>query len=115
MKTKEQYIMLFVLHISANPWFVELEDRSFHYQGLSAVTKDGVDCQRWDAHTPHEHDYTDPRYFPDATVEEAGNYCRRMDERWPWCYTMSGTRWEWCGKLDLLCTTCKYVQPLKCC
>ena len=74
-----------------------------------------MQCQRWDAQTPHGHDYTDPRYFPDATVEEAGNYCRRMDERWPWCYTMSGTRWEWCGKLDLLCTICKYLQPFKCC
>ena len=90
----------------------QLEGRSVHYRGKLAVTEDGVACQRWDAQTPYAHGYTNPIYFPDATVEEAGNYCRRLDERWPWCCTNSS--WDWCGKLELICSACKYAFESKC-
>ena len=106
----------FLVHISANPWFVELESRSARYQGQHALTENGVVCQRWDAQIPRSHLYSDPRYFPDATVEEAGNYCRRLDAIWLWCYTISGdTRWDWCGKLELLCTGCKLISNFEFC
>ena len=111
-KAKNFDITHFVMHASANPWFVELEGRSDHYRGQNAVTEDGVVCQRWDAQIPYVHRYTVPILFPDATVEEAGNYCRRLDERWPWCYTTSS--WDWCGKLELICSVCKYVFEFKC-
>ena len=104
---KRFYIVQFVIRVSANPWFVEFEGRSWYYQGHQGITETGLVCQRWDAQTPESHDYTDPKYFPDATIEEAGNYCRRMDGEWPWCYTTTGGRWDYCGKLDLLCTSSK--------
>ena len=89
--------------ILADPWFVELEYLSIDYQGRIALTEDGVVCQRWDTHSPQSHGYTDPSMFPDATIEEAGNYCRQLSELWPWCYTITSQRWDYCGRLDLLC------------
>ena len=83
---------------------------SSYYVGQHAITKTGLVCQRWDVRTPQWHSYTDPKDFPDATIAEAGNYCRRMDEVWPWCYTITEQRWDWCGKLDLLCTSSKWCQ-----
>ena len=100
---------------SANPWFVELVPQSFHYQGKHALTKDNVVCQRWDSQIPHEHTFTDASQYPDATVQDAENYCRGRDsEPWPWCYTTSSVRWEFCGKLELLCNNSKYISKLKC-
>ena len=91
----------------ANPWFIELANQTFHYQGRHALTEGGLVCQRWDAHTPHSHGHTNPDEFPDATIEEAHNYCRGLDEVWPWCYTpLPSVLWRYCGKLELLC--CKY-------
>ena len=100
-------IVQFVIRVSANPWFVELEGRSWYYQGQHGITETGLVCQSWNAQTPQSHDYIEPQKFPDATVEEAGNYCRRMDAEWPWCFTITGGRWDYCGKLDLLCTSSK--------
>ena len=88
---------------SATPWFVELESRSLRYQGRHALTKEGVVCQRWDTQKPHSHNLRDLSRFPDATVEEAGNNCRRSHKSWPWCFTTSNRRWDFCGKLELLC------------
>ena len=99
---------------SANPWFVELVSQSFHYQGKHALTKDNVVCQRWDSQTPHDHSLTDASQYPDATVQDADNYCRGIgSEPWPWCYTMSSVSWEFCGKLELLCNSSKYISKLK--
>ena len=89
---------------SANPWFVELGNQTFHYQGRQALTEGGLVCQRWDAQTPCSHGHTDPDGYPDATVEEAGNYCRGLDSAWPWCYTISpDMRLQYCGISELLC------------
>ena len=91
---------------SANPWFVKISPRSINYQGRNAVTKDKVDCQRWDVQTPHDHTYTDS-FFLEDTVGEASNYCRQLGgEPWPWCYTTSDPRWDFCGKLELYCGKC---------
>ena len=107
--------MHFAIDNPANPWFVELEGRSIYYQGQHAVTIDGVECQPWDTQTPKSHGYTEARHFPDKTVEDAGNYCRRMDEIWLWCYTMTTSeRWDWCGKFELICDPSKgELQSLK--
>ena len=101
------------MHTSAYPWYVETSGRSLSYQGRHAVTKDGEECQRWDAQTPNSHKYIDARYHPDATLEEAGNYCRGMGNRWPWCYTVASQRWNYCGILELLCDTSKCELQLK--
>ena len=59
------------------------------YAGGISVTVSGLSCQRWDAQYPHQHNPTSPDQFPDATVEDAENYCRNPDnsEEGPWCYT----------------------------
>ena len=92
---------------SANPWFVKICPRSINYQGLYTVTKDNVDCQRWDVQTPHDHTYTDSSFYLEDSVGEASNYCRQLGgEPWPWCYTTSDQRWDFCGKLELYCGKC---------
>ncbi len=46
------------------------------YTGTKDTTEDGVTCQRWDSQTPHDHGWTDPNKFPDATLSDAANHCR---------------------------------------
>ena len=59
------------------------------YAGTISSTWTERMCQRWDTQAPHQHEYTDPDLFPDATLEEASNYCRNpnADPAGPWCYT----------------------------
>ena len=60
------------------------------YDETISSTLTGLTCQRWDSQSPHEHNYTDPRFFPDATLDEVRNYCRTPDgSDWPWCFTTS--------------------------
>ena len=73
------------------------------YTGTANRTISGLACQRWDAQTPHSHTFTDPKAYPDTTLEDAANYCRNpapSDGVGLWCFTMdSGTRWEVCEEV----------------
>ena len=64
-------------------------------------TVTGKECQRWDKQTPHSHVFNDAVWFPDASVEDAENYCRNPGKEQPggpWCYTTdSSVRWEYCN------------------
>ena len=69
------------------------------YSGTVSQTVSGRDCQQWSAQGPHQHDFTDPDLFPDASVADADDYCRNPDGRadGPWCHTMDAeTEWEYC-------------------
>ena len=69
------------------------------YTGHVGTTETGKTCQRWDAQFPHSHSMTDPRMFPDDTMDDAANYCRNPDVglKGPWCYTTDPSeRWEFC-------------------
>ena len=68
------------------------------YSGTISVTRQNIDCQRWDSQNPHEHGYTDPSLFPDATLADAANFCRKPDGNdFPWCYTTSAEQhWDYC-------------------
>ena len=68
------------------------------YSGTISVTRQHIDCQRWDSQHSHEHRYTDPSRFPDATLADAANYCRKPDGKdLPWCYTVSADQlWDYC-------------------
>lgn len=68
------------------------------YTGHHRITMFGRTCQRWDSQTPHGHDRNKPSIFPDATLEDAANYCRNPDnENGLWCYTTDpDKRWEYC-------------------
>ena len=60
------------------------------YKETISSTLSGLTCQRWDSQSPHKHHYTDPSFFPDATLEDVANYCRTPDgSSWPWCFTTS--------------------------
>lgn len=66
------------------------------YQGTKNVTKNGLECQRWDSKEPHSYDRP-PNVFPE--VQNAENYCRNAggEEPMPWCYTMNPqVRWQHC-------------------
>ncbi|XP_045168669.2 plasminogen-like [Mercenaria mercenaria] len=66
------------------------------YKGFKRVTKDNVQCQRWDAQSPHKHKYTNPDDYPDASLADASNYCRSPEGSRPWCYTTGSKRWDYC-------------------
>ena len=51
------------------------------YMGSVAVTSSGVECQRWDAQTPHAHSFTDENMFPDRDWNALANKCRCPDNR----------------------------------
>ena len=73
------------------------------YRGTLNVTKNGLDCQRWDSQSPHKHTRDNDVMFPDNTVSEAENYCRNPDDEpfGPWCYTTDpNTRWNYCDVPD---------------
>ncbi|XP_060587548.1 plasminogen-like [Ruditapes philippinarum] len=58
---------------------------------------DNIPCQRWDTSYPHVHKYTHSDYYPDESVEEAGNFCRSTSgAQIPWCYTTGSKRWQYC-------------------
>ena len=55
------------------------------------MTETGHLCQAWASNYPNDHsnkpETYDPDNFPDATIEDAGNYCRNPDNsKKPWCY-----------------------------
>ena len=67
--------------------------------GTQSITKSGRQCQRWDSQSPHRHSYTADSMFPDATVADAGNFCRNPggQKAGLWCYTSDRTKqWEYC-------------------
>ena len=70
--------------------------RGFEYAGRTNVSASGVPCQRWDLQGPRTHKATDIAGFPDATFDDATNYCRNPSkpdgERGskPWCYLAIG-------------------------
>ncbi|CAH1786996.1 unnamed protein product, partial [Owenia fusiformis] len=77
----------------------KLEKLGKQYMGRVSETHDDIQCQRWDAQTPHSHSKKDPSNFPDKTLADANNYCRNPDNEpeGPWCYTMDEEiRWQYC-------------------
>ncbi|CAH1247164.1 PLAT [Branchiostoma lanceolatum] len=76
------------------------EDGGRSYRGTATETADGVQCQRWDEQSPHEHQNT-PEIKPDAGLDE--NYCRNPSPDGaqlfePWCYTTDPQqRWAYCN------------------
>uniref|UniRef100_A0A671EBK8 Plasminogen n=1 Tax=Rhinolophus ferrumequinum TaxID=59479 RepID=A0A671EBK8_RHIFE len=78
----------------------ECEDECMHcsgenYEGKISTTMSGLECQPWNAQSPHAHGYI-PSKFPNKKLKM--NYCRNPDgEPRPWCFTMDPTkRWEFC-------------------
>ena len=70
------------------------------YNGIRSNTITNRTCQRWDSQSPHHHQEYTADDFPDASVEEASNYCRNPDfsPLGPWCYTTySSMRVEYCN------------------
>ena len=82
------------------------------YKGHKSITVSGRQCQAWASQSPHGHSYTDDDMYPDASVEDASNYCRNPDSGWDggiWCYTTDPDKsWELCSVI-----TCG--QSLLCC
>ncbi|XP_035669536.1 atrial natriuretic peptide-converting enzyme-like isoform X2 [Branchiostoma floridae] len=84
------------------------EDGGRSYRGTVKDTADGMECQRWDEQTPHEHQNT-PEIKPDAGLEK--NYCRNPSPDGaqlfrPWCYTTDPQqRWAYCNVQECEGTT----------
>ena len=94
---------MFNIFFPVGPWFFTGMITNKNYQGRVNVTATGKPCQRWDAQTPHTHDWVDAD-FPEGSLEEAADFCRYLgDVIRPWCYTLTGTNWEYCSVQDIVC------------
>ena len=85
------------------PWRHVLATAIQSYRGNFSTTVSGEPCLPWSqSNEPHE-------LFPDATREDAMNYCRNpgSEENWLWCYTSND--WDYCPKQELLCNMGKWL------
>ncbi|XP_060607657.1 plasminogen-like [Ruditapes philippinarum] len=94
------FFILFVVEVrivAADDECFQLGEFKF-YTGNKSTTQSGLECQRWDKQTPHEHKYTADK-FPEQSLCKAKNYCRDPGgDGFTWCYTTDpDTRWEACG------------------
>ena len=67
------------------------------YSGDIAMTSSQLPCKRWDAEPGNEN--SDPDLFPDASLEDASNFCRNPDDKpgGPWCYIdKAADQWDYC-------------------
>ncbi|XP_017786059.1 PREDICTED: tyrosine-protein kinase transmembrane receptor Ror2 [Nicrophorus vespilloides] len=74
-----------------------VKDTGRFYQGKLNMTKEGLECQRWDSQTPHKHDR--PLHFL-PEIQGAENFCRNAggEEHIPWCFTTNASvRWQHCN------------------
>ena len=72
-------------------------ETSSSYTGAVSQTRAGLQCQRWDSQSPHQHIYNKTELFIDGRLPE--NYCRNVlvENLEPWCYTTDPhTRWGYC-------------------
>ena len=51
-------------------------NRGFDYQGRKNTTVSGLTCQAWNSQTPHQYNFTEAYYFPDASMDDVSNYCQ---------------------------------------
>ncbi|XP_060553300.1 phosphoinositide-3-kinase-interacting protein 1-like, partial [Ruditapes philippinarum] len=65
------------------------------YIGHQQTTKNGTPCIRWDS-SPDSNIYTN-KDFRDATVSDAGNFCRKVGKDFLWCWTSNNDDWDTCG------------------
>ena len=78
-------------------------DRDSGYRGMQTRTRSGERCMRWDAQTPHEHDYGHDTYPNSGT--EFHSYCRNPGDHNTkrntiWCFTDNpNVRWESCDPM----------------
>ena len=77
----------------------KLTENGQDYQGNISTTISGYKCQDWSLHS---HQMNNPVRFPDATLEDAQNFCRNPDGRMrPWCYVQNPKHmWNYCNILD---------------
>ncbi|XP_013397104.1 uncharacterized protein LOC106163931, partial [Lingula anatina] len=71
------------------------------YVGHMNVTRGGFRCQNWTSQTPNRHSFVVSN-FPDATLEDAWNFCRNPDNDTggPWCFIdddRADDSWESCA------------------
>jgi len=75
-------------------------DKPTEYKGTVSVTEQGVECQRWSSHTPHQHTHLGNEAFHGERYPS--NYCRSPNKSgWegdrPWCFTTDpNIRWQYC-------------------
>ena len=91
---------------TVGPWcFSYFNKTGGKYRGRVNVTATGKPCKLWDNESM-QNVGLDPEGFPDSSLEEAANFCRNPNgSAWPWCYTMTVTRWEYCAIEDIVCRT----------
>ena len=70
------------------------------YQGCQTHTRSGLECQAWDAQTPHQHSHDQ---FTSETLKKQKNHCRNPDGGdGIWCYTTDpNVRFDYCDPLPV--------------
>ncbi|CAG0898798.1 unnamed protein product [Cyprideis torosa] len=78
--------------VGCSGWWIE------EYHGTVSQTRSGKTCQRWDMTFPHFFaSIHDDETFPEGSKKAAQNFCRKLGELVPWCYTTDlFTVWEYC-------------------
>ena len=65
------------------------------YTGTTTTTENGYTCLDW------VNLYDDASNFPDASLDDAANYCRNPDEsELTWCYNTTDKDWDYCDIPD---------------
>ncbi|CAG0888218.1 unnamed protein product [Cyprideis torosa] len=78
--------------VGCSSWWIK------EYNGTVSQTRSGKTCQRWDMTIPHENtlQYGD-EHFAENSKKVAQNFCRKLGELDPWCYTTDKfTTWGSC-------------------
>lgn len=77
----------------------KISDTGVEYSGTRDVTETLKLCLPWNTLSEHATALQNPDRFPDATLDDAVNYCRNPDRKagGPWCfYGDSQSQWEYC-------------------
>ncbi|KAK3594441.1 hypothetical protein CHS0354_015439 [Potamilus streckersoni] len=68
------------------------------YRGKKSITQGGIQCQRWDSQSPHQHSLKS-KDFIEKNISLTENNCRITKNTFePWCYTIDpNMEWDYCG------------------
>ena len=85
--------------------FTDLDIHNTDCESHVSVGVAGVLCQFWSSQSPHSHQFTNVMRYPDASIEDAHNFCRSpYNRKRPWCYTTDPNY-----RVQLCDTACKHI------
>ena len=77
----------------------KISERGVEYAGVLSSTTSSRICLKWSDLSDYASRLKDAERFPDASLNDASNYCRNPDRKsgGPWCYWGDDeSSWEYC-------------------